>query len=455
MRQTFATLTGFNFSIPTTYRSLVAAMFPAWLQSAEKDARKLKPVPIKIAPMVFKSAPQPQITDVDAVPIPGIIISQLACRVPLDDTFFLNNSLRLLADQTNIKTRTHTQHATKDATLIDIPATKLALRLPDENDLCLAEFDEAALNRLRAYMIVSPPDEATGNETTIAHHLRPHIEYFRTARNRFERFTAWRPLERLFRSRIIKDNVAFDKSAYDVAMNDLYRPLDMLESATPLTHYVPPSHFQRSASYAAPPTYTQLPSSGYTRDFDDRRRRFTDRRDDRRQDFRPPADYHPRHDSRLDRSNPESRRSRDFDRPRNYDTDRPRDNGYDRHRRPASPPRRDFRFRDDEGKICYSCADAHSTFDHDKSENANTTTFKDGTPLKSIYVPGKPGTLVKADDRSAQICIKFNSGTCSHAGDHGEGAHRRAHICGHCHGPHAVCSASADCRRRVNGRIKL
>ncbi|KAL1739478.1 hypothetical protein HDZ31DRAFT_7987, partial [Schizophyllum fasciatum] len=181
------------------------------LESAEKDARKLKPVPIKIAPMVFKSTPQPQISDMDTVPIPGIIISQLACRVPLDDTFFLNNSLCLLADQTNIKTRTHTQHATKDATLIDIPATKLALRLPDENDLCLAEFDEAALNRLRAYMIVSPPDEATGNETTIAHHLRPHIEYFCTARNRFERFTAWRPLERLFRSRIIKDNVAFDK----------------------------------------------------------------------------------------------------------------------------------------------------------------------------------------------------------------------------------------------------
>ncbi|KAL1689035.1 hypothetical protein GGG16DRAFT_126747 [Schizophyllum commune] len=175
------------------------------LDSAQKDARKLKPVPIKIAPMVFKSTPRAQVTDVDIVPIPDIIISQLACRVPLDDTFFLNKALRLIADQTNIKTRTHTQHATKDATLIDIPATKLALRLPNEADLTLAEFDEAAVNRLRAYMIVSPPEDAVGEETTIAHHLKPLIEFCRSLRDREERFPVWRPIERLFLNRIIKE----------------------------------------------------------------------------------------------------------------------------------------------------------------------------------------------------------------------------------------------------------
>ncbi|KAI5897106.1 uncharacterized protein SCHCODRAFT_02685994 [Schizophyllum commune H4-8] len=183
----------------------------AAIEAAEKDARKLKPVPIKIAPMIFKSTPQAQVTDVDTVPIPDIIISQLACKVPLDDTFFLNKTLRLLADQTNIKTRTHTQHATKDATLIDIPATKLALRLPDEADLNLAQFDEASLNRLRAYIIVSPPEEAVGNETTIAHHLRPHIEFNRSLREREERFHVWRPIERMFLNRIIKEVRIFEQ----------------------------------------------------------------------------------------------------------------------------------------------------------------------------------------------------------------------------------------------------
>ncbi|KAL1675270.1 hypothetical protein EV122DRAFT_178410, partial [Schizophyllum commune] len=249
------------------------------LESAEKDARKLKPVPVKLAPKIFKSTPQAQVTDVDTVPIPGIVISHLACQVHLDDTFFLDKTLRLLADQTNIKTRTHTQHATKDATLMDIPATKLALRLPDEADLCLAEFDEAAVNRLRAYMIVSPPEEAVGNETTIAHHLRPHIEFCRSLRDRVERFPVWRPIERLFLNRILKEGIAFDKSAFEAAVSEAYRPLDMDESANPRNHYVPPPLLSRSATYTTPPTHVQSTSSGNTRDFDDRRRRFSDRRD--------------------------------------------------------------------------------------------------------------------------------------------------------------------------------
>ncbi|TRM63389.1 hypothetical protein BD626DRAFT_402016 [Schizophyllum amplum] len=412
----------------------------------EKEARKLKAVPTAIAPTVFTSGPSALISDVDEVPIPSILLSHLACGVELDLTFYLNSALRLVADQNNIKTRTHVQHGTKETTLIDSQPTKAKLGLPDPNTLTIAEHDEASRNLLRAFILVCTPALGAGNETTIATQLFRHIEYFRKIRDRIGRFPIWRSLDRMLRMQIIKHKVAFDKDRYDAEVMALYRPIDLAESENPIDRYhAPAAH--TSAPYPNTPAVasnSQDFNSSRNRDFEDRRRRFSDRRDNRdsRRDF-------DRHEPRRDFDRHEPRRDRDF----GYDARRERDNGY-RAQSPAPRQQRDegdrFRGTKASSTICFVCGGAHTTFEH--SPDAKTT-FNDGTRHKSTY---SNGALAMATDKDSHICIRYNTGACKVNGDHGHGPTRRAHVCGLCLGTHGALSASRECARRTaDGRIKL
>ncbi|KAL1745838.1 hypothetical protein HDZ31DRAFT_81620 [Schizophyllum fasciatum] len=162
----------------------------------EKEARKVKP---------FKPTPDAQANRNIAKQFPEIYKVHVACGLTLPFALLLDSSLRIGMNQDNLKTRTHSKHNRKDATVVNEKETLRALNLPADELLTLGEHDECIVNYTALLKLIAPSSEATGTLTNTTYEFRNLACWFFDVRERAHRYPVWRRVEKMFITRLFDE----------------------------------------------------------------------------------------------------------------------------------------------------------------------------------------------------------------------------------------------------------
>ncbi|KAL1690403.1 hypothetical protein GGG16DRAFT_19441, partial [Schizophyllum commune] len=246
-------------------------------ERAEKEARKVKPVETTLGLLQFKDTPDALSDPTATIQFPEIYKVHVACGLTLPLALLSNNTLRTAMNQDNIKTRVHSKHNRKDATVVNEKETLRILHLPADEHLNLTEHDECILNYVALMESIAPSSVVTGPLTNMTYEFRALVCWFLSVRDRVHRYATWRPVEKMFMKRLFDNEVKFNPTAAREAINLEYHKIDLEETNHP-TFESSGGTFHRAYTLPNARTDHAQPSFNRGRDYDDRRQRF-ERRD--------------------------------------------------------------------------------------------------------------------------------------------------------------------------------